>query len=75
MKFIYCEGRLSVVYGYHFRFSNELRFQEELPLEQRLSILHFLLNSITKPFQLSGNEHINKIALTSSSKFTPTELN
>lgn len=27
MKCISCEGRLSVVYGYHFRLLNELRFQ------------------------------------------------
>ena len=47
MKFISCEGRLSVVYGYHFRLLNDLRFQGEIPLEKRLSIPHFLLNSIT----------------------------
>ena len=46
MKFISCEGILSLVYGYHFILLNELRFQGELPLEQRLSIPHFLLNSI-----------------------------
>jgi len=34
-----------------------------------------LLMAITKPFQLSGNEHRNNKALNSSSKFTPTELN
>ena len=34
-----------------------------------------LLMAITKPFQLSGNEHKNNRALPSSSKFTPTELN
>ena len=45
--FISFEGRLSVVYGYHFRLLNELRFQGELPLEQRLSVPHFLPNSIT----------------------------
>jgi len=34
-----------------------------------------LLMAITKPFQLSGNEHRNNRALTSSSKFTPKKLN
>ena len=47
MNFISCEGRLSVVYGYHFRLLNELRFQGELALEHKLSVPHFLLNSIT----------------------------
>ena len=46
MKLISFEGILSVVYGYHFRLLNELIFQGELPLEKRLSIPHFLLNSI-----------------------------
>ena len=31
--------------------------------------------AISKPFQPSGNEHKNNRALTSSSKFTPIELN
>jgi len=35
----------------------------------------YLPMAITKPFQISGNEHINNKALTSSSKVTPTELN
>jgi len=34
-----------------------------------------LLMAITKPFQLSRNEHRNNRALTSSSKVTPTKLN
>ena len=46
MKFISCEGILIMVYGYHFRFLNELRFQGQLPLEQRLSVPNFLLNFI-----------------------------
>lgn len=33
MKFISCEGGLCVVYEYHFRLLNELRFQGKLPLE------------------------------------------
>jgi len=34
-----------------------------------------LLIAITRPFQLSGDEHINNRALTSASQFTPTKLN
>ena len=33
MKLISCEGRLSVVYGYHLRLLNEVRFHGEIPLE------------------------------------------
>lgn len=47
MKFVSCEGRLSMVYENDFRLLNELRFQGELPLGHRLSVPHFLLNSIT----------------------------
>lgn len=43
LKYISCEGRLSVVYSYHFRFLNELRFKAELSLPQRLRFPHFLL--------------------------------
>jgi len=34
-----------------------------------------LLIAIAKLFQLSGHKHRNNISLTSSSKFTPIELN
>lgn len=43
LKYISCEGRLSVVYGYHFRLLHELRFQASLPLAQRLNVPYFLL--------------------------------
>lgn len=46
MKYISCEGRLSVVYGYHFRLLHELRFKGDLKLYQRLNIPYFLLHSI-----------------------------
>lgn len=43
MKCIYCEGRLSIIYGYQFRLLHEMRFGEELPLNRRLSVPYFLL--------------------------------
>jgi len=43
LKYISCEGRMSVVYAYHFRLLHELMFQVELPLSQRLSVPYFLL--------------------------------
>ena len=46
MKYMSCEGRLSVVYGYHFRLLHELRFKEDLPLDQSLNIPYFLMHSI-----------------------------
>jgi len=45
-KYILCEGRLSIVYGYQFRLLHEMRFGEELPLNRRLSVPNFLLKSI-----------------------------
>lgn len=43
VKYITCEGRFNIVYGYRFRLLNELRHGMDLPLEQKLSIPHFLL--------------------------------
>ena len=43
LKYILCEGRLSVVYVYHFRLLHEVTFREELPQAQRLSVPYFLL--------------------------------
>ena len=43
MKYITCEGRFSIVYGYHFRLLTELRHQMDLPAENKLSIPYFLL--------------------------------
>jgi len=45
-KYISCEGRYSVFYGYHFRILEELRFGVETPPHQRLSIPYFLLQSL-----------------------------
>lgn len=46
IKYTSCEGRLSIVYGYHFRLLHELRFGEEIPPHRRLSVLKFLLQSM-----------------------------
>ena len=46
LKYISCEGRLSIVYGYQFRLLHELRFGQDLPLNRRLSVPYFLLQSI-----------------------------
>lgn len=35
-----------MVYGYHFRLLHELSFQVEFPLDQRLNVPYFLLQSI-----------------------------
>lgn len=46
MKYITCEGQFSTFYGYHFRLLSELRHGMDLPLEQKLSIPYFLLQSL-----------------------------
>jgi len=46
MKYITCEGRFSIVYGYHFRLLTKLRHKMDLPIEQKLSIPYFLLQSL-----------------------------
>lgn len=46
MKYITCEGRFSIVYGYHFRLLTELRHQMDLPAENKLSIPYFLPQSM-----------------------------
>lgn len=51
LKYIFCEERLSVVYGYHFRLLYELRFQAEFPLAQTLSLPYILLQSIRDMIQ------------------------
>jgi len=43
IKYISCEVRYSVVYGYHFRLLEELRFGAETPPHHRLNIPYFLL--------------------------------
>jgi len=46
MKYITCEGRFSITYGYHFRLLTELRHRSDLPVEKKLSIPYFLLQSL-----------------------------
>jgi len=46
IKYISCEGRYIVVYGYHFRLLHELRFGGETPPHNRLIVPYFLLKSI-----------------------------
>ena len=46
MKYITCEGRFSIVYGYHFQLLTELRHQMDLPVENKLSLPYFLLQSL-----------------------------
>ena len=46
IKYISCEGRYSVVYGYHFRLLEELTFGAETPPHHRLNIPYFLLQSL-----------------------------
>lgn len=48
MKYITCEGRFSVVYGYHFQLLTELRHQMDLPAKDKLSIPYFLLQSMAE---------------------------
>jgi len=43
MKYITCEGRFNIIYGYHFRLLCELRHGIDLPPKMKLSIPYFLL--------------------------------
>jgi len=58
IKYISCEGRYSVVYGYHFRLLQELRFGENKPPQNRLNISYFLLKSmIDMTIKLQEGKH------------------
>lgn len=46
MKYITCEGRFSIIYGYHFRLLCELSHGIDLPPPKKLSIPYFLLQSL-----------------------------
>lgn len=46
LRYITCEGRFSIVYGYQFRLLTELRHHSDLPVEKKLSISYFLLQSL-----------------------------
>jgi len=45
-KYISCEGRYNIVYGYHFRILHELRYGMDTPVPQKLSIPYFFLESL-----------------------------
>ena len=46
LKYISCEGRLNVVYGYQLKLPHELSFKDDLPINQRLNVPYFILHSI-----------------------------
>ena len=46
MKYITCEGRFNIIYGYHFRLLHELRHGMDFPPAKKLSIPYFLLQSL-----------------------------
>lgn len=46
MKYITCEGRFNIVYGYHFRLLHELRYGMDLTTARKLSLPHFLVQSL-----------------------------
>jgi len=46
LKYISCEGRLNIIYDYQFRPPHELIFGEEIPIDRRISVPYFLLQSI-----------------------------
>lgn len=46
MKYITCEGRFSIIYGYHFRLLCELMHGIDLPPAKKQSIPYFLLQSL-----------------------------
>ena len=46
MKYITCEGRFNIIYGYHFRLLHQLRYGMDLPAIRKLSLPYFLLQSL-----------------------------
>ena len=46
IKYISYEGRYNIVYGYHFRILQELRYHMDTPAPQKLSIPYFLPQSL-----------------------------
>jgi len=46
MKYITCEGRFSIIYGYHFRLLHELRYGMDLPPTRKLSLPYLLLQTL-----------------------------
>lgn len=61
LKYIYYEGRLSVVYSYHFRLLHELSFKEDLPFYQILNVPDYIMHSIMEMSQKvreGKNQHL-----------------
>jgi len=48
IKYISCEGRYNIVYGYHFRILHELRYGMDTPSPQKLNIPYFFLQSLVE---------------------------
>jgi len=46
IKYITCEERYNIAYGYHFRLLHELRYGMDIPTPQKISIPYFLLQSL-----------------------------
>ena len=46
MKYITCEGRFSIIYGYHFRLLHELRYGMDILPAKKLDIPYFFLQSL-----------------------------
>jgi len=46
MKYITCEGRFNIVYGYPFRLLHELRYGMDLPTTRKINLPYFLLHSL-----------------------------
>ena len=65
-KYISYEGRLRIVYGYHFRLLHDLIFKAELFIPQRLNVPHFLLQSMIEMSQKvreGKHQHISHYGL------------
>lgn len=52
-KYISCEGRYIVVYGYHFRLLQELRFGENIDMEKLMA------REDTEPLMIRSNNIIH----------------
>jgi len=62
IKYISCEGRYSIVYGYHFRLLHELRYGMDTPTPQKLNIPYFLLQFLIDSSIKSKSRGPNQLA-------------
>jgi len=46
IRYMSCEGRCNIVYGYHFRILHELRYGMDTLAPQRINIPYFLVQSV-----------------------------